>query len=373
MKGARSIVAALGALACAACASLAPERGPAPEPATFPSEPPAPGIDASDGADWVQLASGEWLKGTIALLDRDTLELDSAQLGTLKLAWDEVALVRTTRPFTVLLDDRSELFGALALASKRLVVGDAGQARAVPASRVFRIVPGEPDEASFWSGRAALGATGRSGNTDQLDLSASFALKRRTARSRFGLDYAGAYGSVEGVQSANQHRLGTQLDLFVHPRAFVTPLGVEAFRDPFQNVALRLTPFTGVGYALVQQSGLEWDARLALGWRFTRFDSVEAGEPASEDTATLQPSSTLTADLTEKAQLELGYGAQLSLADASDTNQNASVALLVDLLWELDLDLRLRWNHVGEPRPDENGDVPQRDDFSLSLGLGWSF
>ncbi len=50
-----------------------------------------------DKYDWVQLTSGEWLKGEIKVIHQDTLEFDSDKLGLLKLDMADVKTIRSAR------------------------------------------------------------------------------------------------------------------------------------------------------------------------------------------------------------------------------------------------------------------------------------
>src|SRR4029079_5102700 len=54
-------------------------------PAPFQPAPPAP-----DAFDWIQLKSGEWLKGELIALYDGKLEFDSDELEKLTLDWDDV-------------------------------------------------------------------------------------------------------------------------------------------------------------------------------------------------------------------------------------------------------------------------------------------
>ena len=52
------------------------------------------GPDTSGGFDWIELTSGEWLKGEIKSMQNDKLEFDSDKLGLLTLDWEDVRQVR---------------------------------------------------------------------------------------------------------------------------------------------------------------------------------------------------------------------------------------------------------------------------------------
>jgi len=61
-------------------------------PQPFQPTPPRP-----DKFDWIQLTSGEWLKGEFIALYDDALEFDSEELEELTLDWEDVRVIRTAR------------------------------------------------------------------------------------------------------------------------------------------------------------------------------------------------------------------------------------------------------------------------------------
>jgi putative salt-induced outer membrane protein YdiY len=332
--------------------------------------PPPP---ENDTFDWIRLKSGEWLKGEINSLTRHTLEFDSDELDELSLDWDDVSEVRTNRPFAILRSDRTQVTGVITVIDDRIIVAtDTGEYH-TDRSNLVRMVPGSLRERDHWSGKVSLGATSRSGNTNQLDLTASAFLKRRTASSRFDLSFFGAYSEVERKETSNNERFEGKHDIFVGSRLFITTLALELYRDPFQNLDLRAVPYTGVGYTVFDENKLEWDVNAGLGYRFNRFASVEAGEDDTEGTGTVVLGTSLDSDVTEKLELIFDYSAQVGMRDLDDTNQNASVALSFDLFRELDADFTFLWTRVGEPERDSAGVIPEKNDYRFTFGLGWEF
>ena len=67
------------------------------------------------------------------------------------------------------------------------------------------------------------------------------------------------------------------------------------------------------------------------------------------------------------------YSAEIGLEDYKNTNQIAVLTVSVDLFSDFDLDVTARWDRIGQPAADENGNTPKKDDFRLTVGLGWSF
>jgi hypothetical protein len=342
------------------------------EPEDVPDDTQA-GVVTDDGSDWVRLVSGEWSKGADLTFDRGTLEFDSDELGTLKIDWDDVAEIRTAREFTIVLEGPVEAVGELRMVEDELFLTGADGTRAYRRKDVFRFVPGQPSEANYWSGKLALTATARSGNVDQVDFSSLVSVLRRTARSRLPLSYEAAYGELEGERSANNQRFLGRYDRFLGSDLFLTPLGIEVYRDAFQNIDLRVAPYTGLGYTLKDTARVEWGVTGGLGYRYTRYDSVEAGEDGSDETAMGILGSTLAWEPSGSVDVNLSYQAQIGFEDTTDTNQSARIEVFVDLWWDFDLAVRLGWDRVGDPQADSDGNTPQRDDFRASVGLAWSF
>jgi putative salt-induced outer membrane protein YdiY len=347
-------------------------QAPLPEPQDVPA-PPAPVVTTDDGFDWVRLSSGEWLKGEILVFDREVLQFDSDELDELEFDWEDVVEVRSPHEFTLVLDDRREVTGVFRMLDDEIFVTDAEGTRTFPRKSVFRMVPGETSELDHWSGKLSIGLTARSGNTNQTDFTTALTMLRRTARSRLPLSFDSAYGELEGEPNTNNQRLRGNYDWYLGSRLYVTPLGFELYRDTFQNLELRASPYTGLGYTLIDAGPLEWDVNVGLGYRYTRYDSVEPGEDDSDGTGAAIVGTVLSWDPTGSVDVDFDYSAQIGLEDASDTNQGATLELSVDLWWDLDLDVRLRWDRVGQPQPDDNGVLPKKDDYRLTVGLTWEF
>ena len=82
----------------------------------FPAGPDAPTLQRStsalpdlswvppvDGFDWIQLKSGEWLKGRIKAMQERQLEFDSEELNDLTFDWKDIRQVRSARTLDLLL------------------------------------------------------------------------------------------------------------------------------------------------------------------------------------------------------------------------------------------------------------------------------
>lgn len=357
-----------GIMACA---------GPEPRPESAPPQPkeqdPGPPEPGSNEDDWIRLTSGEWLRGEILALDDDEIEFDSEELDTLEIDWSDTAEILTKRNFSVLLDDRRQLTGVLTMTASTVVIKGASGATEVPRADVFRIVEGSPKESNYWSGELGLSVAARSGNTDQTDVTYSLELTRETAASRLPISATFSYSEVDNKDTENTKRFETQYDRFLNSRLYVTPLGVEVLQDKFQNIDRRITPFTSLGYTVLDRSKWSVDVTGGFGYRLTRFDSVADGEDKNDSQATIVLGSALESDLTSRVEFDAGYSTQVAVDDTSDSIQKLDLTLSVDVWRDLDLDVTFTWDHVGQPEEDSDGDTPDQDDYKLLLGVVWTF
>jgi putative salt-induced outer membrane protein YdiY len=322
--------------------------------------------------DWVRLTSGEWLKGELLVLRDGDFEFDSDELDTLKLDWDDVAELRSPRVHTILLEGREKLVGRLSVEGDQVVLTD-GEEHRIARDQLLAIVPGEPNEWNYWSGRISLGLTTRKGNTNQSDASAFFEAKRETAATRWSTTYNGAMAKVEGVQTANNHRVDSRFDWFLSDRMFLTPTSIQYFRDPFQNIRLRLTPAAGVGYDVVKTGPMDLSLFVGPAYQYVEYESSEPGTDSSDGTAAGLAILAYSWDVTPDVELGLDYNVTVPLPESNSYNSRLSAVIEVDLIWDFDLEVRFVWDRVNDPKADDTGEVPQKDDFRTTVGLGWEF
>jgi putative salt-induced outer membrane protein YdiY len=328
--------------------------------------------------DWVQLKSGEWLKGEIKSLQRDKLSFDSDELDNLTFDWKDVHKLISPTLNTVLIDDgskRETVIGSLWITREKVIV-DFEETVAYPREHLFGIVPGEPTEWNYWSGKVSLGLTLRGGNTEQVDYNARATFNRRTPSTRLTLDYLGNFGETDDIETANNHRVSASFDVFLSRSLFLrVPFG-EYFRDPFQNIAHRATLGFGLGYDIFNRfnsSKVEWTVTLGPAYQQVWYDSVQPGEPLSEGTAALVLGTLYNWDITKRVEFTLKYQAQLTTSDTSSSIHHTEFIWELEITKRLDLDVSLIWDYTANPRPDAAGTVPKNSDYRLVLGLGLDF
>ena len=132
-----------------------------------------PIIPDSTDFDWIRLPSGEWLKGEIIVLRRGSLEFESDELGDLTFDWDDIGVLRSPRENSVLFEGKITATGTLLIRDGVVVVGGE-ETKQYDRKLLLSIIPGEPTERNYWSGKFSLGIDNRAGNTNQVDFTSYF-------------------------------------------------------------------------------------------------------------------------------------------------------------------------------------------------------
>jgi hypothetical protein len=335
-----------------------------------PQEPFRPWTGTEDQADWIKLVSGEWLRGKFEALRDGSVEFESDELDDLVLDWDDILEVRIPDSRVVVLDDGTTYSGNIRVIDGVVTVDGETPGRTDKAE-VLSIV--DTADGADWSGKLTLGLTQRSGNTNQTDASAYGFLRRETASTRWDTSYYGAFSKLESEETANNHRLQSRLDWFWSKRFFVTPAGIDLFRDPFQNIALRATPYVAVGYDFIDAGDVSWSVSAGPAYQYTRYDQVGAGEVETNESAAAYVQSRFDWDVTPDVEFTFDYDITVPLPDSQDYNHHAIATLSLDLIGDFDVDVSVVWDRINSPSADPLGVIPEKDDFRTMVGLSYEF
>jgi putative salt-induced outer membrane protein YdiY len=323
--------------------------------------------------DWVQMTSGEWLKGELIALYNDELEFESDEFDEMTLDWEKVAQVYSSQVMNVGLVGQRSATGQLYVDATGIRITGDGQTLEFPRHEVMSITAGVPKEINFWSMKIFTGLILRTGNSEVRELNFQANIKRRTIRNRIALDMIANQNTTDDEEIANNQRTNARWDKFISDRFFVIPLSAEYFRDPFQNIDARYTGGVGAGYQLMDTSEIEWQVSGGPGYQETRFASVLAGEPESEGTAALGVSTLAEWDVSDWLEFDGEYRLQLVNEASGRANHHLSLSFETEITKRLDFDVSWIWDRIEEPRPDENGVVPEKDDMRTTLGLTFEF
>ncbi|MGB5873311.1 MAG: DUF481 domain-containing protein [Bacteroidota bacterium] len=324
--------------------------------------------------DWVQLTSGEWLRGDVKVLVDDSFVFDSKELDELTLDWEDIKEIRSPRILTYYFGKLGTFVGTAVMKDSVVSIRIGQDVRSFPRSRLLSIMEGEPTELNFWSGKIQAGLVLRSGNTDQDDLNALLFLRRQTVRTRLDINYTGNYGNVSGEQTINNQDGTAKFDLLIASGFFVTPGSVNLYADKFKNIALRTTVGAGLGYFITRKKTLEWQVKLTGGYQSTRYVSVEEGEDEQQTGAVMIPATMLEIDLTGSLELIADYSATIDLSGGKNNFQHATILFTLDAFGDiLEVSLSFEWDHTENSQPAADGTLPKSDDYRSAFGIGIEF
>jgi len=165
-------------------AQMTPKNGPnISESENTPSGSPSWGPPSAlpEKFDWIQLISGEWLKGDLKVLYDDKLEFDSKELELLELDWEDVKQVIGHKIFSVRFEGPTTVVGTLRVTENKVIVTVGKEKQEFERNQLISIAYGEPKEIGYWSAKISLGLDVREGNSDQINYSASVNAQRRTS------------------------------------------------------------------------------------------------------------------------------------------------------------------------------------------------
>jgi putative salt-induced outer membrane protein YdiY len=334
--------------------------------------PSGPMKDSDD--DWIELTSGELLRGEIKRMYDENLVFDSDKLGDLTLDWDDIKQIHSKRPLSMRLDNRTTVVGQVSLEGDNVIVkGPAGETQTYKRDDVVSLVTAKTSELKRWNFEASFGMDVQSGNTNEVSYSASVDIKRRTALTRFSITYLGNYSRNDGVVSTSNQRVNSYFDYFWDKRLFIRPIFVQYYQDPFQNLEFQGLIGTGVGYQLIKNADFEWDVVAGPAFQYNIYDNVQPGQSKSNGSPAAMITTTYSYDINDDLNLSGNYQIIVTDKETGLLTTNFTTTLSYEINDIFDINTSLIWNRIQDPTPDSSGNVPKRNDLSLIIGLGISY
>jgi putative salt-induced outer membrane protein YdiY len=325
-----------------------------------------------DGYDWIQLKSGEWLKGRLKYVQEKNVEFDSDELEEMTLKLKDVRKIYTAKPMYTKFEGREPVHGAVVVSNDVVIVEGIEPLR-LPRDDLTGITPGGKTGIKNWSGKVSAGLNLQSGNTKETTVNVSSELARRTPATELLLDYFGNYSEVNDRQNANNDRVDATYDIRLDRHWFVRPVQWEYFHDPLANIKARATAGVALGYTIFNQNGLEWWVAAGPSYQYTQFETVETNRSTSVNTPAASLQSKFEVDITKRLDLILSYRGTATSEEAGRYTHHAVTTFEFEIKHHLDLDVSFIWDYLQHPQAEDSGKIPQQSDFLLTVGLGASF
>ncbi len=170
--------------------------------------------------DWVQLKSGEWLKGDLKYVQNKEVEFDSDELEMLTLKLKDVRELYTAHRVFTRFDNGQPIYGSVIVSNEVVIVG-AQPPVVMSRDALLGITPGGGKNGiNNWTGDLTVGLSLQSGNNSQTTVNTSAELARRTPNTTLLFNYLANYSQVNDVESANNQRFNESYDVRLNQNWF---------------------------------------------------------------------------------------------------------------------------------------------------------
>jgi hypothetical protein len=344
--------------------------------ATISAQEPSGGsqfIPPDEEYDWIQLSSGEWLKGELIGLFDDKVEFDSEVLDKLYIDIDDVIGIHSRRTYAVTVRGEGLITGRIVVENNELLVDTGKGKTAVPIESLVALTASAEKRRDRWSGEINLGLNLRQGNTERVEYNMIAGFARRTDRSRVLIDYIGSYNRTDDIETANDHRVNMTWDRFSGSRLFWRPFLGQYLRDPFQNIDHQVTLETGLGYELIRNRRTEWEIFAGAGVNYVQRKSVEEGQASSSSSPAFTLGTSFDTELTDSTDYHFSFQMTFLDEESGEYQHHLVTTLSTKLIGNLDLNFSFIWDRTDAPPPLADGSFAEKDDFRFITGIGFDF
>ena len=323
--------------------------------------------------EWVELTSGEWLKGDIQGIRSDKMDFDSSQFDDLTLDMEDVVQTYSSAVNTFVFTERRVVIGIGHITAKEVIIQTAAGELRYPRQELLSLVVGDHNEWKLWSGSITAGLSTTSGNTEQTTANLQADLHRKGAFLGLRFNYIGNLGSSNNVTNVNNQQLNFQSELFIYDRFYLIPASFEYYSDEFQNIDLRVRPGAGIGYQLFDEKKFAWTVNGTALYELQESISSTQNQSTEFESFALGLKTNLEYDITSDITLTASYGLTLAIPSTSNVDQQVIAKLDVDITKYLSLTATVNWQRIGDPVPLADGTVPQSNDTIITMGASVNF
>ncbi len=323
--------------------------------------------------DWIQLKNSERLKGKFIYYYNDKVVFRSKKLGEVKLKIKDIRQLVSNKPASFNIENLAILRGKFMFQDDKVTIFTNEGNVSISHDQIVSIYHGEAKESNYWKIKVGFNANLRGGNSNQFDYGANIDLRRRTAKSRFLVNYFGNIANISDVITSESHSASSSFDYFKTRNFFLRPLSFSYYRDPFQNISSRISYGIGAGYDIIRNSKTTWSITGGPGYRHTRFDTTLDNESISEETFSLMLDTLFTTRLISNVGFSFAYKLSF-LNEKSGSYTHHMVTKFVNAINKnFDIDIAFVWDRIETPLADSDGTMSNKDDYRMMLGIGYKY
>ncbi|MFU8849260.1 MAG: YdiY family protein [Opitutales bacterium] len=230
-------------------------------------------------ADEVITVDGAKLVGTITLVDKGTIHLETSYAGTLKIAQEQVASFSTEEARVVRLESGTIMAGPIESSGngKLKIRSEDGVLETNTAKVAASWSPGakDPDIARKerkWRYDASLDLTGRSGNIDKFRFGTGLKAELKGPNDTLAFFFQYEQAEEEDFKTEDRAVGGASYESFFS-RILGWYVRTELETDRIDNIKFRSTSAGGLSYRLINKEKQSLVLRSGAGYRYTAFSN----------------------------------------------------------------------------------------------------
>lgn len=219
-----------------------------------------------------------------------------------------------------------------------------------------------------WTGSVAIGAVFQDGNTDERSANANARAEYRRERDRWTATAFWNYGENKDpatndyVLNTRKGGVGIKYDYFLSKKLYVFGnASMEA--DLLADIKRRDFVGAGVGYQWREDDSLKWGSELGAG-----YFSEDHYDDEDDEYISARAANNIQWQLNEKTSLANYLTVFPSLEDSDDVYGRSDTVFKTTLTEAMFLQLQWVWDYDNTPATGKD-----RNDNTITLGLGWSF
>ena len=341
-------------------------------------------LEFGDTDDWIELNTGEWLRGDLHWLRPKGLEAGknvnfySNKLDGLTLSWADIAGVHSPKIKSYVFKNKTTVSGK-AMITKDLVIVETNEGVVThPRSELVSISEGPPRERTWWSTMLSLGFSANAGNTNQGSVTTQWRLAREDGHSLEAVRYNGTVAYTDGELNVNRHLGGLDTALFLWDRFYLIPIDGQLLHDPFQNIKLRATPAVGAGVYVFKKTRqrrkhtnqFEWDIQSGLGYQFLRLISTVPGVDNPQNDGFIMFRTHWKLEfLNDNVELTIDWRTNLVYTSFGSTNHTGTADVSVEITDMFNFVNSFLFLRTRDPEPRSDGTVPKKNDYQVVVSL----
>lgn len=316
--------------------------------------------------DWIQLYSGEWIKGWMETMRDETLYFESEVLYSLYIDWVSIVTLYSAQYHTYVLRDGSTVVAKGILENGQLKLNGKYYAP----NRVLLIKQGGVDEIDNWYFRLRSGLSLHNASSSQFTWSNSTELLRDDGITRAALRYDGTLGQVDGDLTVSTHTGALQVDVLITSTLYLLPFYGSVTHDYERNIELRTTLGTGAGVHIIDVDGASWEVSFGPAYVSLLPITTVNGDVARTHDLGVILKTDLDVDILKDLSLNATWLSVLTVTGTDRSYHQGIASLELELSNIVTLNLSVMFDRSEAPQTTESGETPAQNSLQLDVGLG---